>query len=470
MAYIIIAIAVFLSAGVACVLLLRRLSTRIQDLIDLLIYCLLGFSAAIHIIPGLAWCVALIPPLNDPANPYITGIGGAAYGMNYRYYPYAALFYSLLSIASAASGFIILRRGGTVRFVVESIRENFRRLPLRHILVGSFVLACGYLILSGALLGWRNLWSVDTTRRDLADAVLFGFIDHRSFVLAAFFVSLPLVIIGCFGDLRTSLGCALIVALFALPSVALGSRRGSALLLAVVFFLTIRTRYRMWLLIPSAILSIFIYLHPLVLRAQNSGLGLRNAAVVAKEMVGFDFEHKNYVILALCNLGQGFPLFVESLDAKFAGVNILQGVPRMYYAVSFSPFPSLIDGYKQNYLQYHARVNQYSPYNGYAEMAALNIFWGWIFIFVFIFVSVKMLLLIKAIPGWGRWSAVLLFMGTIVMLAHMQQYNVRQASRFFFYPFDVTLLLIVVHRIFGPRVLPAKVNRVSPSGSGMPQH
>lgn len=436
-------------------LALWRLWKRVGNRVEFFLYIIVAFACLIQLAPGLAWCLALLPPINNPEHPYITGIGGSAYGMKYEMYPWAALFFILSSFCIILVGYISFpKRKSLLSFhPIQELRSRVKQQSLIRAATFGLVASVVYLVGSCSLLGWEIIWSVDVARKEIADRMLFGFVAHKVMVLGAFFLSLPMVVFVLIGDIRVRLLSVVAIFLFSLPSVALASRRGSVLLVLVIVMLAIRSKRRMLFIGPAIVVSLYLYLLPLVMRIEiKEGSGLYyvgKATAILFDPGNFDFNRE--AIRFLCNFGQGFGVFAEFLEYEVSGTEIMAGVPWSYYLISISPFPSIIDNYQARYFQYHARVNQFTPFNAYAEIASINMVVGVLFVPIIVMMCAFLLKVLGGRNVIFLGAGVCVCAGALLMLLHLQQYNLRQASRFFIYPVDMAIGLWLLFGALRPK-------------------
>lgn len=447
MKFIIITLVIYLFSAVLCIWLLNRLWARVFDKTGLLVYGMIVFCVGIHIAGGVSWCLALLPPFNDPRNPVVSGIGGGAYGLTYEFYPAAGMTFSAIAILCVLLGFYLLERptNGSLRGRIDDVRVAIERLPLLLIVNAGLLFAGLYLFVSVYLLGWDTMLGGVATRRELAGSSFLGVVDYRFMVVGGFVVSLPFLVVCVFGDIRSRVWASLVVVMFAFPSLMLGSRRGSFLLICLILCWYLRSRWKLILLLPMLYFVTVVYVHPLAMRSAGV-MGLSNFFSVGMGIVSGGLQLRGDISTMLFNLGQGFPVYVEFLDVSASGVQILADAPLLYHILSFSPLPSLFDGFRGGYLHFHSRVNAYTPFSSFAEIGVWGAWASILLVPIFLLVGGRVILLHRRISGLWWWSCVGVAAGFVLMVAHMQQYNVRQSTRFFVYSLDICLVVYILGR------------------------
>jgi hypothetical protein len=131
-------------------------------------------------------------------------------------------------------------------------------------------------------------------------------------------------------------------------------------------------RARILVSLPSFFLLLTVYQVPLVLRALP-GTGISKLGEVANALVeSNDYSVKTWPVRTLQNLSLEFPDFACFYEGYVAGDNEVEALPIGYKVLAFSPTISLVDGWSQNYIDFQARANEYSPITAWAEMFLIS--------------------------------------------------------------------------------------------------
>ena len=333
------------------------------------------------IVSALAWCVSLLPPINDPRLTIYLGIGGGGYGTNYALYPRAMAWWCLMALIvfllTESGSFWRPSRtprasaGGKAPFVMP------RKMTVDLWGVLLVVVATVAFIAYNETTGWGSLiWS------DQARFELNGMIVESSQKVGW---SLPVFLAtgGCAALLLCLRGNPWMMLyawiLSVIPFLAFASRGLSVLAVAGGIAVLYRFRkYRLLIALPVAVLMGVCAWLPLRLR-EEPNTGLRVLWQVATGQTGGTHKSNgwnNVAIMMLQNSGQGFGVFCEVMSRREGStVNAPELAPGcMLY--SFSPLPSSLDGFSTKYLNRDPRVNPYTPYSAFAELLAYS---GWAF-------------------------------------------------------------------------------------------
>jgi uncharacterized membrane protein SirB2 len=116
----------------------------------------------------------------------------------------------------------------------------------------------------------------------------------------------------------------------------------------------------------------------------------------------------------------------------------------MYFLLSLSPTISAIDGFSENWLDYHPRQNLYTPYSGICEIMAKSVPGGILLLSFVYFVSI---VACRAVKPKSLWQEAGLFSFSLVIVLgflQLQQYPLRTGMRFIYAAFALLLFFQVV--------------------------
>jgi hypothetical protein len=389
------------------------------------------------IVTALAWCVSLLPPINDPRLTTYLGIGGGMYATNYALYPRAMAWWCAMALlvflcAESGSVWVTARRPPSI----PGGRPPFR-MPRKMA-----VDLCGILLVAAVIIafiayyetvGWGSLVWSDRPRFELNGMIAESTQEVRW--------SLPVflatgVCAALFLCLRGNPVMMLFVwVLSIIPFLAFASRGLSVL--AVAGGIAVLLRYRRFRLLTAlpvlVVVAVCIWL-PLRLR-EEPNTGLRVAWDVATGQTGGTFRSNgwnNVAILMLQNTGAGFGVFCEVMSRRDGATADAPELAPGYMRLSFSPLPSSLDGFATRFLNRDPRVNPFTPYSAFAELLAYS---SWaLFAVPALAAIVTMVFLVRPREPGKVWMICSLVVGILVVNGFVQasQYAVRTASRFIY--------------------------------------
>jgi hypothetical protein len=295
----------------------------------------------------------------------IKGIGGQEYGLDFDVYPEASLIKTANSLIILIGAAFFAQRFNTtpglhyapaVNYFDKNHKISFlstkRILMISIIVFGFYFSSTGFEILFAADL---NRFDDSLTRAE-ANGLRIGFVG--SLVLAVL-NSIKIYSSG------VRIENVLLQLIFAVPSIVSASR-GSTLVFtvfAVMVLLRQKNLHRAILMPIFLVAFAYIYFTPLIQRgasdiASQGGL-ISYANAFEKSLTTNPAE---IAATMLINLGQGFGVLCEviSIDEVYSLKN---EIPWQYFAMQLSPFPSILDGYDIEWVQYNPRVNVYTPIN-----------------------------------------------------------------------------------------------------------
>ena len=383
---------------------------------------------------ALAWCVSLLPPINDPRLTTYLGIGGGGYGTNYPLYPRAMSWWcimALLVFLSTECGSLWrasrrIRSGPAARTQFRLPRKM--TVDLWGVLLVAVTIAA--FVAYNETTGWRSLLWSDQARFELN-----GMIVESSQKVGW---SLPVFLAtgGCAALLlclrANPLMMLLAWILSIVPFLAFASRGLSLLAVAAGIAVLYRfRRYRLLTALPVAVLVAVCAWLPLRLREEPK-TGLRVLWQVATGQTAGTHKSNgwnNVAIMMLQNTGQGFGVFCEVMSRREGSTLDAPELAPGYMLYSFSPLPSALDGFATKYLNRDPRVNPYTPYSAFAELLAYS---SWAFFIVPALAAIATMgfLVQPRVPG-KVWIICSLFVGILVVNAFVQasQYAVRTSGR-----------------------------------------
>ncbi len=400
------------------------------------IVCYVSLIVFLYLMAGpLEWCLGLIPPINDPIYPTYLGIGGGAYGTDYKIYPKAIVWWSVMALlvfGSVETGFIwATGRPGTIR---PKYNPKFA-LPGRQI-VNLF----GTLLLFGAVfafveffatIGWDRIFWSELGRFEVSDNV--------EGVIRGIRWSLPVFItLGVMASLLLALRGNFVLfvvpwTLGAIPFLVFASRGFSILAVAAGTAIYFRyRRYRKVILVPIILFVAVSAWLPLRLRQEpDTGLKvfwnvLTNQSQGSKSFRGWH----DVLILVLQNGGQGFGVFCQVFSDIDGPYRVAEELPANYMLYSFSPLPSSVDGFAQKFTDRDPRLNIYTPYCAFAEMLVYSYY---AFFGVPLLVAmVSVFYLVRPRNPTKVWviSSILVSLLLINSCVQASQYATRTAGRF----------------------------------------
>jgi hypothetical protein len=386
---------------------------------------------------ALAWCLSLLPPINDPRLTTYLGIGGGGFGTNYALYPRAMSWWcsmALLVFLCAESGSIWTRgRGASSSAPARTLFTMPRKLVVD--LWGTLLLAVAMaaFIAYYRTTGWDSLVWSDRARFELNGMIV------ESTQKVAWSLPVFLATGACAALLLclrgNSVMMLLVWLLSIIPFLGFASRGLSVLALAAGIAVMYRyKRYRRLIALPVALLVAVCIWLPLRLR-EEPNTGLKVVWDVATGQTRGTFKSNgwnNVAIMMLQNTGQGFGVFCEVMSRREASEFDAQELAPGYMVASFSPLPSSLDGFAGRFLNKDPRVNPYTPYSAFAELYAYS---KWAFFAVPALAAIVSMgfLAQPRVPG-RVWIICSLFVGTLVLNGFMQasQYAVRTAGRFLY--------------------------------------
>jgi hypothetical protein len=288
------------------------------------------------------------------------GIGGAEYGLDSDIFLKAALIKSL--IAGATCLFCIAFQTGNGWSNDRSIEKKDDSLSVLFYKRGGKITAVLYVV---ALLnicsyfgvaGWYNLFAVDLNRWDLVSGRFDSAVLRISLAM-----TLPIGICTIL-LVKSTMSRNVIFVTNLLPAISSGSRIYSVLTCILILKSTLNLKSSLigYLLRPVLGLAvIYLFAFPLIQRNEEFG-GVASVVRIFEKVITEDLI--DIVALMLVNVGQGFGVLVEVISS-IDNQSKEYSAPIEYHILQFSPFPSFVDGYDQNWVDFNPRINVFTPIN-----------------------------------------------------------------------------------------------------------
>ncbi len=391
---------------------------------------------------GLAWMLSLSAPLNDEHNPLILGTGGV-YGLEPDSFPSAVLGVAIGAFISTLPLFFfksdMSKRQAGFKAVVRNIGA------MRYLLIAWSLLlfACYF-----TSVGWDRWWSspLDRFELDPMGASKSQFLDPR--LLWGL-----LLMTGMLGATLALTPNSRMVALAtciltSIPFAAFASR-GMIAIMGAYFACDLVGRKGFWQWTLRGVIYLYavrlLLIAPLMMRGAG-GTGVVHLAMAFRTAILDPVSVSDSTITLLQNLGQGFGLLTDVLQGKHEGLLLHEATPIGYWLRSFSPLPSIIDGYGTNFVDFAPRLNAFTPYGGMCEILDRGVWWA---VVVYFGISATAMLAIKRIArvkfaaDAAGFVIILLF---VLGYWQLMQYPVRTGFRYFWAAIFCTLVFVMGER------------------------
>lgn len=201
------------------------------------------------------------------------------------------------------------------------------------------------------------------------------------------------------------------------------SRWSSLAVFSLILFLIFKTSNKLINIFLILIGSIHFLMIISIRGFKNYGLSSLFFNFADIFMIGF-----SNLIFILSTAFNGVFVFAESL--KMGPLNY----PLAYKILSFSPFPSFIDGF-HNYLKYEYRVAFFKPFNNIAEAYHFGILY---FIFYLFMITFFILFYMKVYLNISKKKSIVAFIPAYIAFLNMHLYPIRHSFKFFIISFFIS--------------------------------
>ena len=215
----------------------------------------------------------------------------------------------------------------------------------------------------------------------------------------------------------------------------LGAHQRGATVIALVFLCTTMVVARRQNLFVCAVVGSYaVYAYLIALAGRGSGFhGLSSIANGPELFASIDFER--FFGDVLSNSAEGIFVFAETLSYPAS-------YPLSYELLSFSPFPSAIDGFSSIRDLYQVRLHAYVPFSGYGEAIKFGPLFVILLAVCFIGIGRLNTLLVGRSPAAFIIVNALTFSGMLVL----NSYPLRTGLRVIWVAYLVGLLSLAVSR------------------------
>jgi hypothetical protein len=409
-------------------------------------YVVLLIDFLIQFMP-MMWLVGLLPVFTDDlSNPAMFGIGGESFGLQYEQYIITSLVF--VSCAWCALLPFIL-----MAMVKESKNDNANPVLNDYFKSISIILNrnnAGFIsclaslvlfILFFAVEGFDRIWASDLGRFEtLGTSEIF---DSRLFMI----IAMGLTFANCLSGVVVKRWGWSIIGLFLISPlfIVYASRALTMAFFAILIVLYLR-HSKFWRIVLSPIyiiIALFAYTIPLDLRfADGTGI-LYLLKTIGSVISGNSFASGSHTIQLLQNIGLGFPVLNEAISLDYRGANIMEACPLGYKLLSFSPTPSVIDGYRDGFHQYVNMINGSTPHNLFGECySIMKLLPQLAFLFFGFSWSIILRYSKKSVLLYFYISCIAVF-SIVAVGIFSQQYLIRQTTRYFYYPIIMVIFILI---------------------------